>query len=252
MDTVAETTDLTVPDGTMVTFSYKPTGDQSHPAVIVIQEAFGVNDHIKDVAQRFAAEGYFTTAPDLFHRSGRNKTATMGDMDAAAKLREGMTDDGIVDDLNAVVAHLKSNPSVDGEHIGIVGYCMGGRVSFLAAVKVQGLSAAVVYYGGNILPRPGAPATGPVLLDQAASIPCPILGFFGDQDQAIPPENVRKIEGTLKRLGKDVQIHTYADAGHGFFCDARASYNEAAAKDAWPKTLSFFEKHLTGSAVGAR
>ncbi len=252
MDTVAETTDLTVPDGTMMTFSYHPADGQPRPAIIVIQEAFGVNDHIQDVAQRFAAEGYFTTAPDLFHRVGRNTTATMGDMEAAGKLREGMTDGGIVDDLNAVVAYLKSNPLAQGGKIGIVGYCMGGRVSFLAACKVQGISATAVYYGGNIVPRPDAPAAGPVLLDQAGGISGPIIGFFGDQDRGIPVENVRKIEETLKGLGKDVEIHIYPGAGHGFFCDARESYNEAAAKDAWPRTLAFFQQHLSGAAVGAR
>ena len=252
MDTAAETTDLTVPDGTMMTFSYHPADGQPRPAIIVIQEAFGVNDHIQDVAQRFAAEGYFTTAPDLFHRVGRNKTVTMGDMEAAGKLREGMTDGGIVDDLNAVVAYLNSNPLAQGGKIGIVGYCMGGRVSFLAACKVPGISATAVYYGGNIVPRPDAPATGPVLLDQAGGISGPIIGFFGDQDRGIPVENVRKIEETLKGLGKEIEIHIYPGAGHGFFCDGRESYNKAAAKDAWPRTLAFFQQHLSGAAVGAR
>ena len=250
MDTIAETVNLQVPDGTMATFSYRPSDDGAYPAVIVIQEAFGVNDHIKDVARRFAAEGYFATAPDLFYRSGRNNVVSYSDIESVRKLMGGMTDDGIVADVDAVVAYLKRDGHMLGEHIGITGYCMGGRVSFLSACRVQGIGAAAVYYGGGIVPRQDAPTQTPAPIDLAERITCPVIGFFGGQDQGIPAEQVQRIEETLKRLGKDAEIHLYPEAGHGFFCEARPSYHSDAAKDAWARTLVFFESHLKGARVG--
>ena len=242
----AEISDLKVPDGEMSTFSYKPEGGGKHPAVIVIQEIFGVNSHIKDVANRFAEQGYYATAPDLFHRSGKHVVIEYANAQEGMGMRGQISDEGLEADLNAVVAHLKSQPDVDGDKIGIIGFCFGGRVAFYAAAKVPGITASAVYYGGGIIPREGSPAGSPNLLDDAANISGPMIGFFGDQDQAIPVEHVKEIEGTLKQLGKDAQITLYEGAGHGFFCDERGSYHEASAKDAWPKTLDFFAKNLKG------
>ena len=246
---VSETPDLQVPDGQMATFSYRPEGDGKFPAVIVIQEIFGVEPHIQDVAQRFANEGYFATAPDLFHRSGPKIVVPYAEMQTGFGYRQQMTDEGVVDDLNAVVQYLRSQPNVDADHIGIVGFCFGGRVSFLAAARVAGIGAAAVYYGGGIVPRADAAAGTPNLLDEAENIPCPIIGFFGDQDQGIPVDQVSQIEQALKSHGKDVQVHVYPGAGHGFFCDGRGSYHEASAKDAWFKTVDFFGRHLKGATV---
>ena len=251
-DVKPEMADLKVLDGTMVTFDYRPSDGERHPAIIVIQEVFGVNDNIQGIANRFAAEGYATTAPDLFHRTGRLQLIKYGDMDTVAKAREGMTDDGLVEDLKAVVAHLQADSRVDPDRIGIVGYCMGGRVSFLAAARVPGIAAAAVYYGGGIVPREGSPADAPRLVDESANVGCPVVGFWGGQDQGIPAAHVDEIEAALRAAGKDVQMTTYPDAGHGFFCDDRQSYNEAASADAWPKTLAFFGQHLKGATAGAR
>ena len=250
-DTIAEVADLKVPDGEMATFSYRPAGEGKHPAVIVIQEIFGVEPHIQDVAHRLAAEGYFATAPDLFHRSGRHVTVSFDDRDTAFGHRGKITDEGTVDDLNAVMEYLKSNPNVDANNIGIVGFCFGGRVSFLAAARVPGLSASVVYYGGGIIPRADAPPGSTNLLDEVGNITAPMIGFFGDQDQAIPAEQVKQIDEAMQKAGKDAQFTVYPGAGHGFFCDIRGSYHESSAKDSWPKTLAFFGKHLKGTAVGA-
>jgi carboxymethylenebutenolidase len=241
-----EIAELKVPDGEMSTFNYKPEGSGKHPAVIVIQEIFGVNSHIKDVADRFAGQGYFAIAPDLFHRGGKHVTVEYANAPDGMALRGQIPDDGLEADLNAVVAYLKSQPDVDGDKIGIIGFCFGGRVAFYAAAKVPGIAATAVYYGGGIIPREGSPAGTPNLLDDAAAISGPVIGFFGDQDQAIPVEHVKEIEGTLKQLGKDSQINLYEGAGHGFFCDERGSYHEASAKDAWSKTTDFFAKNLKG------
>ena len=252
MDTVAEVSDIQAPAGTMATFGYRPADDQRHPAVIVLPEVFGVDDHIKDVTRRFAAEGYFAIAPDPFYRAGRNLTLPYDtDHPSTAPLRVGMTHDTTVEDLKAVMAFLKSHPHADEQHVGIIGYCWGGRVGFLAACSVPGIGACVNLYGGGIMPRESSPYSDPPVIDRAEGIACPILGFFGGKDQLIPLDEVRRWEETLKGLGKDVEVHIYPDAGHGFFCDdtERGVYNEAAAKDSWERTLRLFQRHLKGAEV---
>ncbi len=252
MEPVSEVVDLQTPDGPMAAVVARPADAGSYPAIIVAQEAFGVNGHIQDLGQRFAAEGYVTVAPDLFHRAGRLQTAAYGDFEAVGKLRTGMSDDGTVGDLNAVVAYLRQDPHVSGPEVGITGYCMGGRVSFLAACRVEGAGAAAVYYGGGIVPRPDQPASGPAPIDLAGQIACPVIGFFGREDRGISVEAVDRIRDTLSSLGKEAEIILYPDAGHGFFCDDRESYNQAASADAWFKTLAFFEKHLKHAPATAR
>lgn len=245
--TVHEVADVRAGDGDMALFTYRPEGDGKRPAVIVIQEIYGVNDHMKDVAGRFAAEGYFAAAPDLFHRSGRAITVSYSDNQQAFGLMGALSDDSLLADLNATVASLKSNPNVDGDNIGIVGFCYGGMVAYLAAAKVGGLSAAAVFYGFGILPPPDAGPDAPRLLDATAGdVAVPIISFWGDQDGFIPVSNADEIVATLKAKGKSIESTVYAGAGHGFFCDARDSYHEASAKDAWSKTLGFFAKHLKG------
>ena len=247
MATVSEVADVKVGDGEMAVFTYRPGGGGKAPGIVVIQEIFGVNDHMKDVAGRFAAEGYVAAAPDLFHRSGREVTVPFDQMQQGVQLRGALSNDDIVADVSATVEYLKRNPNVDAENIGIVGFCFGGMVSYLAAARVAGLSAAAVFYGGGILPRPDAGADAPRLLDQTADdVAVPIISFWGDQDGGIPVSNVEQIVATLKAKGKDIESTVYPGAGHGFFCDARGSYHEASAKDAWSKTLDFFAKHLRG------
>jgi len=231
----------------MQIFCYTPDGGGKRPAVIVIQEIFGVNDHMKDVANRFADAGFVAAAPDLFHREGKNVIVPFDDMARGGGIRGKLTNDDITADVSATVDLLKNDPNVDADNIGIVGFCFGGMVSYLAGASVPGISAAAIYYGGGILPRPDAPADAPRLLDATVdSINVPMIGFWGDADGGIPTVNVDLIESTLKAKGKDYESHTYAGAGHGFFCDARGSYNEAAAKDAFPRTVDFFKKHLGG------
>ena len=255
MDTVAEVSDLQAPAGTMAAFSYRPDDGQPHPVVIVLPEVFGVDDHIKDVTSRFAAEGYFAIAPDPFYRAGRNPTLPYDTAHPdTAPLRVGMTYESTAEDLKAVMAFLKGHPHADEQHVGIIGYCWGGRVAFLAACRVPGIGACVNLYGGGIIPQPGSPfANEPPLIDGASNINCPVLGFFGGQDRVVSLDEVRQVEAELKRLGKNVEIHIYPDAGHGFFCDdaERGVYNEAAAKDSWERTLRLFQRHLQGAPTRA-
>lgn len=233
METSSEMIRITAPDGSMPALLARPKGAGKHPAVIVVMEAFGLNDHIKDVADRIAAEGYVALAPDMYHREG-SPVASYDNLQEAIRLMSGLSDDGIVRDIGAAISYLQSHDAVKGDRIGITGFCMGGRISFLAACKNRGIKASVPFYGGGI----GG------LLGEADRLACPTLLFFGDKDAFIPNEEVEQIESTLKKLAKPAEVKVYAGAEHGFFCNERSSYNADAAKDAWKRLLDFFGQHL--------
>ena len=246
--------DLHVDGSAMPAFTYwpegRPEGSGPWPAVIVVQEIFGVNDDIKGFASRIAEAGYFAVAPDMYHRAGYNVVVSYGpDRERARGLRSQVSADHIVADLNATVAYLQGDAHVDADRIGIVGFCFGGMVSYLAAARVPGIKAAAVYYGGEIVPRPDAPPGTPSLLDEtAADVRCPIIGFWGDQDHLIPVESVRKIEAVLRAAGKSIDNHIYAGAGHGCVGEDRPGHHEAGTRDAWSRTLGFFATHLAQPA----
>jgi carboxymethylenebutenolidase len=234
---------LSTPDGAMEVHEAAPDGTSSpreaRGAVIVIQEAFGVNDHIQDVTRRFAAAGYLGVAPALFHRAGGG-TADYEDFAKVMPLFEGVSDDGVLADVDATLAHLESQ-GFDRSRIGIVGFCFGGRVAFLVAAR-RALGAAVTFYGGGIVA--GSPLGFPALLDDAPALQTPWLGLFGDLDQGIPVEGVEELRGAVGGAAVAAEIVRYAEAEHGFHCDARGAYHEASAKDAWQRTLDWFATHL--------
>lgn len=229
---------LDTSDGPMRLYSAVPEGGASR-AVIVIQEAFGVNHHIEDVTRRFADAGYHAAAPALFHRAGGG-TAPYGEFDKVLPLYEGLTDDGILIDVRAAVDHLHAAGFADGS-IGIVGFCMGGRVTFLVSLDLA-LGAAVGFYGGGIVK--GRFKQFPPLIDRADELKTPWLGLFGDLDESIPVEDVEQIRERLATLDVPTEVLRYATAEHGFHCDARPSFNAEAATDAWARTLAWFEEHL--------
>jgi carboxymethylenebutenolidase len=219
--------------GSMPAYLARPAGAGPHPAVLVIQEAFGLNEHIKDVARRVAGEGYVALAPDLFYRGGKGRTARYDDLPKALELMGALDDDGIVADVASAIAHLRKDPTVRGDRIGITGFCMGGRVSYLAACALPNdVAAAVPFYGGGIP------------IDRTATLRAPVLAFFGDADPFIPMDQVEKLRSEAARLGKQVEIVVYPGAPHGFFCNERDSYRPDAARDAWEKTKAFFARHL--------
>ncbi len=224
-----------------------PSVGTNLPAVIVVQEAFGVNPHIQRVADQFAAAGYVAVAPALFHRNERNPNPNLGytpdDFDAAINTyMPELTGGGIIADINATIDYLqRTYPRTRGQKIGIVGYCMGGRVVYLAASSCDGLSAGVVYYGGAILAAYG---DGVTPIDGTANISIPLMGNFGETDGNPTPADVTQIEAALDAAGKSYDFKMYPGAGHGFNCDDRDSYNEAAASDAQARTVAFFNEHL--------
>ncbi len=233
--------DINVGGSSMEGYVTRPEGDGPHPAVIVIQEVWGVNSHIQAVADRLPAQGYVGVAPSMFHRQGKMMTGLHEELDTAISRMQQCTDQGIVADVRAAVDYAKAQPFVNSNKIGIVGFCFGGRVCYLAAANIPDLSASVVFYGGNI----GVPyGDGPSPLDQTANISCPILGLFGEEDANPTLADVANIDAELNKHDKAHEFHNYAGAGHGFHCEARASYRPEAAQDGWAKALAWFDKNL--------
>ena len=239
MEIRTETVTLSAPDGPMPAHLCRPTSGGPYPGVIVIQEAFGLNPHIKDVTERIAREGYVTAAPDLFYRFG-SPVVPYEDIPKAIGYIQKLEDAKVMIEVGAVIAHLKTLKDVRGDRIGITGFCMGGRVTFQAACQhPTEIKAAVSFYGGGIAAdAPNAP------LNSAEKIRCPILCFFGEKDPLIPIEQAKKVEETMKRPGMAHDVKIYSGATHGFFCNERQSYHPEAAKDSWEKTKSWFARHL--------
>lgn len=224
-----------------------PSVGTNFPSIIVIQEAFGVNRHIQKVCDRYAAEGYVAIAPALFHREHPNPQLGYGDEDAPARTRYmgALLDDDIVEDIDQVIRWTQGNQfrRTNGRGVGIVGFCVGGRIAYLAATSCADLHAAVCYYPGRVLLPFG---DGPAPIDKTSNITIPIMGNFGGQDQNPSPEDVATLEAKLKEAGVSYDFKSYPDAGHGFNCDERGSYNQAAAEDAQARSAAFFHQHIDG------
>jgi carboxymethylenebutenolidase len=236
-----KTHEVTTEDGPMGLYEAVPDGEP-HGAVVVIQEAFGVNEHIRDVTRRFADAGYHAVAPSLFHRAGGGSIDDYDNIDFTKvfALFEGVSDDGTLADVDVALDHLRGAGFTD-DRIGIVGFCFGGRVTFLVAAR-RALGAAVGFYGGGIASKGMLPFDP--LIDEAATLQTPWLGLFGDADESIPVEDVEKLRDALKAATVDNEVVRYADAAHGFHCDVRADYHPDAAADGWSRTLEFFGSHL--------
>jgi carboxymethylenebutenolidase len=233
MDVETKMIDVPATGGAMPAFLARPVGGARVPAVLVIQEAFGLNAHIRDIAGRIAGEGYVTLAPDLYWRGGKGRTAGYDQLPQAIGLMQSLKDPDIVADVRSAIAALEKEPSVRADRIGITGFCMGGRVSFLAACELPDkIKASVPFYGGGI----------PV--DKTEKLRCPVLAFFGEKDAFIPLDSVEQLKAEAKRHGKQVEVVVYPGADHGFFCNERASYQKAAATEAWERLKKFFATHL--------
>ncbi len=246
MDLKTEYVTFSAADGTSLQAYVAHPDGNPRAGLLVFQEAFGVNAHIRDVTQRFAREGYLAIAPELFHRAAPGFESGYTDMGPAfAQLRQ-LTDAGLEADIRAAHAWLESHGQ---SRIAATGYCMGGRTACLAALTVP-LACSISYYGGGIAPSQFSGG----LLDRLKDLAAPMLFFWGGQDHHIPPESVQAITTALRAAGKTYTNVEFSFADHGFFCDARASYHPQAAAQAWPLTLAFLETHLasqTQSGAGA-
>ena len=238
MDVTNSTVQLNTSDGKMEAYVAQPKDGGTYAGVVVIQEAFGVNSHIKKVTERIAAEGYVAIAPDIFHREAE-RIIPYSEMPKAIATMQRVVDSKAMEDVGAAIAHLKSQSNVKTGSIGVIGFCMGGRLTYLAAAHHnKDITCAVPYYGGGIAMGNPSP------LSRTGEIKCPMYLFFGAKDQMIPIDQVNQIKTELTAKKVPFQMEVYPEAGHGFFCDERGSYHEASAKDAWEKTKAFFAQHL--------
>jgi carboxymethylenebutenolidase len=230
------TTREVLPNGTPIQIAGDPSASK---AIIVVQEAFGVNDHIRDVAQRYAALGYYAVAPEFFHRSG-SPEVPYDDFAAAMAPMGELNKDGITEDLLGSSKFLV-DAGFPASATAIVGYCMGGTVAFYAST-LGIVGAAASYYGGGVeTGRFGLDS----LIDLASELKSAWIGHYGDLDKGIPVEQVEALRTATSLVAFPTEVHRYADAEHGFSCDARvAVYNEAATKVALAETLRFFDENL--------
>jgi carboxymethylenebutenolidase len=233
-------TTLTVDDQPMEAYRASPAADGPHPAVIVVQEIWGVNAYIQSVANKLAREGYVAVAPALFHREGPGTLGLFEETELAFGRLGRLTDANILSDLESTVRYLQDQPSVN-DRIGIIGFCVGGRIAYLAAANLPELTTAVDFYGGRAFVALG---DGPSPFDQTANIRVPLLGLFGEDDPNPSPEDVAKIRSELDRHGKTYEFHTYPGAGHGFNCEERPTYRRDSALHAWGTAIDWFAKHL--------
>jgi carboxymethylenebutenolidase len=233
---------LEIADGTsMDAYVARPAEEGKFPGMLVLQEAFGVNAHIRDISERFAREGYVAIAPEMFHRTAPGFESGYDNFPAVVPHLQALTEEGMGADIRAAYGWLQKQPQVLADRIASIGYCMGGRASYLACATVP-LQASISYYGGGI-------AQG--LLHRAGDMHAPILFFWGGLDTHITPDHRRAIEDALTNAQKQYVNVNISYADHGFFCDMRGSYNPAAAGLAWALTLQFLDTYVKGSVEKA-
>ena len=218
----------------------QPAAPGDYPGVIVTMEGMGLEDHMKDLCRRFAEQGYIAIAPDLYTREGRP---------APEKVLEtlfSVPDSQTMGDLEGAALFLKGHAHANGK-VGIIGFCSGGRYTLMFACTSSNLDAAVDSAGGHIIPDDGPTAARPVaVIDMVASLSCPLLALFGEEDANPSPAHAARLREELDKHNKTYEIQTYANAGHAFFADYRPSYRAGPAQDMWRRLLLFYEKHLKG------
>jgi len=205
----------------------EPDDDGAHPGVIVIQEWWGLDAHIRDVAERFAREGFVALAPDLYH----GKTAT--EPDEARKLAMSLNRERSAKDLGGAARFLVELPEVSPKKLGCIGFCLGGSMTLMLAAANGQIVAGAPFYAG-FMPPP----------DELGKIEAELFCAFGAKDAGIPLERVREFEAALQEQGKRAEVKVYEGAPHSFFNDTKPSYREDAAKDAWERSLALFRRAL--------
>src|SRR5438067_579622 len=244
MDVVTEMVSYAAPDGLLVsTYLARPAGDGPFPGVLMCYELWGLLDvpgggpHMRDVAARFAREGYVAIVPDYYATRGQQPTMEGG------TITGGPPDDEADRDLCEAVRWLQRQPYVQADRIGVIGWCGGGRHALFLAARCPELRAAASFYGRPVNwalneRQPASP------IDLVPQMHCPVFGAYGEADQAIPIDTVRRLEAELNQHGIPNEIHIYPGSGHAFMNDERDSYQEAAVVDSWRRTLDFFAQHL--------
>lgn len=220
---------------TMEVFTASPASAGAHPAVAVMHHRYGIDDFTKDVVARLAAKGYVAAAPNVFHRQPKDTPSE--------NRRTLLRDSEVVADIAATIALLENRRNVQRGRLAILGHCMGGRMAFLGAASFPVFKAAVAYYSGNM--RISWGNEGPTPFDKLGKIRCPVVGFFGNDDQNPTPADVDAIAAELDRHGIAHEFHRYDGAGHGFQnFTSRERYREEATRDSWARTIRFLRRHI--------
>jgi carboxymethylenebutenolidase len=226
-------------DGEMPAYRAMPDKGGPFPTVLVIQEVFGVHEHIKDLCRRLAKAGYFAIAPELYARQGDPSKYT-DTQKLVAEVVVKVPTDQVMSDLDATAAYAKSSGKADTAKLAVTGFCWGGFATWMYAAHNPNLKAATAWYGSDRKIselQPKNPA------DIAGQVKCPVLAFYGGQDQSIPKETIEKRQEACKAAGKTCEVKIYPDAPHGFNADYRPSYRADDAKDAWNRMLAWFKQY---------
>jgi len=227
-------------EGEMPAYRARPDKGGPFPVILVVQEIFGVHEHIKDLCRRLAKVGYLAVAPELYARQGDvSKIVEINDI--IAKVVSKVPDAQVMSDLDATVAWAKKSGKGDTDKLGITGFCWGGRIVWLYAAHSKDLKAGVAWYGRLVGKPDDLHPKNPI--DLAGSLRAPVLGLYGGMDKGIPLDSIEKMRKAVKDAGKEAEIHVYPEAGHGFNADYRPSYNQEAAEDGWKRMLAWFKKH---------
>ena len=241
METASELVSVERGTGSMTCYLARPASAGPHPALMIAMEAWGLNDQIKRMADRFAHEGFVAIVPDLYFRQPDN-VADYNDLAKGFRLMATLKDDEFVADMGAALQYLKGRKDVSPK-FGTTGFCLGGSVSFITACRNSEVSAAAPFYGAGMLAAtPGS--GGKARSEYVPGLKAPVLGFFGGLDAFIPASEVEKLRAFLSKEGKQAEIVVYPDADHGFMNEDRPSYNPVRAAEAWQKTVAFFNAHL--------
>ena len=244
-------TTLDVDQDSMNVYVSTPNDGSNAPGVVVIQHAGGVDTFVQTMCDRLSSAGYVAAAPDLFHRQKDNileEVAALpaGSPDRLPKLMGKLAqfkDSEVIRDVDATIDMLRDHETVNGLPLGITGFCMGGRVALLMAAKNSDLKASGVFYGAMLNGSWGDEGETP--LELASSVNCPVVGFFGNDDQNPTPEVVKELESVLIANNKEHEFHSYNDTGHAFMDFSNPNtYRENSAQDAWPKLVNFFDQNL--------
>src|SRR5690349_3423358 len=233
--------DIKIPtkDGDIPAYRAMPSQGRAFAAVLVVQEIFGVHEHIRDVCRRFAKLGYLAVAPELYARQG--DVSALAEIDEIRKIVARVPDAQVMADLDAAVAWIKASGSGNVERLGITGFCWGGRIVWLYAAHSAQLKAGVAWYGRLVGKASELQPKHPI--DIAASLKAPVLGLYGGTDQGIPLETVDQMQTALKTAGSPSSIVVYPETPHAFFADYRPSYRQAAAENGWSRLLAWFKQH---------
>jgi carboxymethylenebutenolidase len=226
-----ESIDIQVNGSRVTGLIIRPEGQEPLPGVVQIQEWWGIEPHVVDMAQRLAAEGFVVLVPDLYH----GKVVTEPDEAQKAVMMLHGNAEHAVKEIGAAIDTLKARPDVDPKRVGVMGYCVGGFLTWLTALRYDDVAAAVPWYAGGFDPS----------AEDIARLQAPVLAIYGGKDASIPPAQIQKIEGLLKAAGKDAEVRVYPDAGHAFMNPDHGMGHEESAQDAWPRAVAFLKSHVT-------